>query len=167
MRSSLTLLFLEGAPTGLSNRRKKVLTRIINTAVVNSNEAHLLIKSQARDREEEADTDEVSIFNLGQAEQDSLALKQSLNNLVDMVNMTGYSVASQDLKNAMRRWGDIHRCLATERTSVTQRWDRQNNRTWEVFKQDREIVRSQIASSRQLAVELELDLSRIDEDASF
>jgi hypothetical protein len=144
-----------------------VLVRIINTAVSHSNDAHTYIDSRADEMVKEATADETTIFNLTNAEQKSVELKQSLNNLVDMVNDSGDTVAAQDLKNAMRRWGDIHRCLVAERESASKRWDRQNDRTWDIFKEDRELIRGSIVDLKNIAMELGLNMDRVSEDVSL
>ena len=158
---------VQGTPAGLSNRRKKVLVRIVNTAISHSNDAHTCIDSRANEILKEATADETTTFNLTNTEQKSVELKHSLNKLVDMVDESGNTIAAQDLKNAMRHWGDIHRCLVAERESASKRWGRQNGRTWDIFKEDRELIRGSIIDLKDIAVELGLDMNRISEDASL
>ncbi|KAJ4994063.1 hypothetical protein SVAN01_00540 [Stagonosporopsis vannaccii] len=69
---------------------------------------------------EESDTNTKTISNLDAAQQSSLKLKQSLNSLADMVNKPENSAAVQELRIAMRRWGDDHRHLLAERDSKSQ-----------------------------------------------
>lgn len=100
-------------------------------------------------------------------EQKSVELKQNLNNLADMVNDSGITIAMQHLKNAMRRWGDAHRCLVAEQEQANRRRDQPNDRTWAVFTEDRELLRRSIGDLRGIAMELDLDMGRVSEDATL
>jgi hypothetical protein len=67
--------------------------------------------------------------NLHDAEKHSTELKRSLNNLADMtVSSEDYTVA-HDLRDAMKRWGDIHMCLLTEKESARKRHDKRSECT--------------------------------------
>ncbi|KAF3038708.1 hypothetical protein E8E11_000361 [Didymella keratinophila] len=140
------------APGGLTNKRKKVLSRIINTAITHGNEAHAYVKARANSMAEDASMKNLAVASLADAERSSVVLKQALNNLVDMVIESGNSAATQDLNSAMRCWGGIHR---------------QNDRLRDFFEDDRALVREQILDLRNIAEELGLDMKRVSEDGSF
>jgi len=86
----------------LSNKRKKMLARVISTVITHGNEAHTYIKARANSMAEDASTEDQTVAILSDVERKSLDLKQALNNLVDMVNNSRNSAGAQDLKSAMR-----------------------------------------------------------------
>lgn len=100
------------------------------------------------------------------AQQKSVDLKQCLNDLVDMVNEFENKAAVQDLKNAMRRWGDIHRCLVAGLESANKFWEAQDDRTWDIFAEDREFTRKRIRDLRNIAAELRLNMMQINADST-
>jgi hypothetical protein len=151
----------------LSNRSKKTLAKMLNTAIMHGNEAHALVKARAASMAEEAGAEDATVANLYEAEQTSTLLKQALGNLVDVVNDSGNKAAAQDLKSAMRRWRGIHGCLAAERGIASGRRDKRNERTWDIFQEDRALVRERILGLRSVAEELGLDMKRLNKDTSL
>lgn len=106
--------------------RRTALAEVVNIIGSNTEIAHDYFESKRREMKDELTADDLTITtgNLHNAEQHSTELKRSLNNLVDMtISSENYTVA-QDLRDAMKRWGNIHRCLATERKSARMRYDK-------------------------------------------
>ena len=107
---------------GLSIRRRKALIKAINAVISNDETVHDYFESRRDEMEDELDADAATTGNLEAAELDSTELKQILNNLADMINSSGNSASVQDLRNTMRAWGNIHRCLVTEKENARKRW---------------------------------------------
>lgn len=162
-----TLTSLQNTPGVLSNKRRKLLAKIISTAVTHGNEAHTYIRTRANLMAEDASLEDATVTDLVEAEQMSIMLKQALNNFADMVNDSSNNAGAQDLRSAMRAWRGIHECLALEREKASSRRDKGNDRTWDIFKEDRALVRERILDLRNIAEELGLDMKRVSEDASL
>ena len=106
--------------------RRTALAEMVDIIGSNTEIAHDYFESKRREMKDELTADDLTITtgNLHNAEQHSTELKRSLNNLVDMtISSENYTVA-QDLRDAMKRWGNIHRSLATERKSARMRYDK-------------------------------------------
>jgi hypothetical protein len=107
---------------GLSMRRRKALAKVVNAVMSNTETVHDYFGSRRDEMDDKLNADAITTGNLQAAELNSTGLKQSLNNLADIINSSGNSTVAQDLRNAMRAWGDIHRCLVNETESARKRW---------------------------------------------
>src|SRR5690242_2027933 len=153
-------------PTGLPKKRKKVLTRMINSVIASGNKTHVRNKCRADTMMGCSAANAKIISSLEVAQKKSVDLKHCSNDLVDMVNKSVNKAAAQNPRDAMRRWGDIDRCLIAGIESASKCWEAQNDRTWETFAEDRKFTRKRIGDLRNIAAELGLDMRQINADST-
>ncbi|KAH6616496.1 hypothetical protein C7974DRAFT_474962 [Boeremia exigua] len=144
------------SPAGLSNKRKKALARMINNSISQNNDAHVYIKSRANSMITEAGESHTIILDLENAEQESR-----------IIHATGNPAAAQDLRYALRRSVAISKRLLEGGKSISKNWDTQNDRTWDIFREERALTRQRIDNLRKLALELGLNMKLISEDSTL